>query len=412
VSPEERKVLEAASVAGADFSAAAVAAGVEQTTEAVETHCDGLVKREHFLQTRGTTEWPDGTTAARYGFVHALYQEVLYEQTSASRRIRLHKQIGEREEQGYGERAKEIAAELAVHFERGRDYARAVRYRQLAGENALRRFADQEAVNHFTKGLELLKVLPDTSDRDQQELTLQIALGAPLISTKGYAAQELEQAYLRARDLCQQLGETTQLFSVLYGLRFYYAMRTEHRKARELADQLLNIAQTARDLALLVEAHVAQSNTLIWVGEFTTTRMHLERGLALYDSRQHSSHAFHYGQDPAVACLSHLAQILWLLGYPEQARKRGHEAITLAQELSHPSSLGYALDVTAMCHQLRREPQATQELAEATVKLGIEQGFPYWETQGTIFRGRRWPSRDKWEKALLKCVRVSLLIGL
>ena len=103
VSVEERKMLEAASVAGAEFSAAAVAAGVEQSAEAVETHCDGLVRREQFLRTRGTSEWPDGTVAARYGFVHALYQEVLYEQISASRRIRLHKQIGEREEAGYGE---------------------------------------------------------------------------------------------------------------------------------------------------------------------------------------------------------------------------------------------------------------------------------------------------------------------
>ena len=95
------------------------------------------MRREQFLRAQGTSEWPDGTIAARYGFVHALYQEVLYEQLSASRRIRLHRQIGEREEQGYGERAREIAAELAVHFERGRDYQRAVQYLQQAGENAI-----------------------------------------------------------------------------------------------------------------------------------------------------------------------------------------------------------------------------------------------------------------------------------
>ena len=136
VNPDERKVLEAASVAGAEFSAAAVAAGIEQTAEAVETHCDGLVRREQFLRAQGTSEWPDGTIAARYGFVHALYQEVLYEQLSATRRSRLHRQIGEREEQAYGDRAREIAAELAVHFERGRDYRRAIQYLQQAGENA------------------------------------------------------------------------------------------------------------------------------------------------------------------------------------------------------------------------------------------------------------------------------------
>src|SRR4029077_20742295 len=116
VNPDERRILEAASVAGAEFSAAAVAAGIEKTTEVVETHCEGLVRREQFLRVHGTSEWPDGTIAARYGFVHALYQEVLYEQLSATRRIRLHRQIGEQEEQAYGDRAREIAAELAVHF--------------------------------------------------------------------------------------------------------------------------------------------------------------------------------------------------------------------------------------------------------------------------------------------------------
>src|SRR5262249_38243823 len=155
--------------------------------------------------------------------------------------------------------------------------------------------ANAEAISHLTTALRLLETVPDNTERAQQELTAQVALGAPLMATKGYAARELERAYLRARDLCRQLGDTTQLFSVLYGLRFYYAMRTEHRMARQLADELLTIAQTTHDPALLVEAHAAQSNTLIWFGEFVATRAHLERALALYDRQQHSSHAFHYG---------------------------------------------------------------------------------------------------------------------
>jgi predicted ATPase len=136
-SAEERRILEAASVAGAEFSAAAVAAGVEQSTEAVETYCDDLVRREQFLRTQGTSEWPDRTVATRYRFGHALYQEVLCEQLSATRRIRLHRQSGDREEQAYGERASEIAAELAMHFVRGRDDERAVQYLRHADENAV-----------------------------------------------------------------------------------------------------------------------------------------------------------------------------------------------------------------------------------------------------------------------------------
>ena len=136
-----------ASVAGAEFSAAAVAAGLETTVDAVEEQCGELARQELFLRTCGTADWPDGTVATRYGFLHALYQEVLYERLPAGRRQRLHQRIGEREEKGYGEQAREIAAELAVHFEQGRNYHKAVQYLQQAGENAVRRSANQEAIS-------------------------------------------------------------------------------------------------------------------------------------------------------------------------------------------------------------------------------------------------------------------------
>jgi hypothetical protein len=136
LSLEAQRLLEVASVAGAEFSAAAVAAGMETEVDVVEERCEELVRREHFLRASGTGDWPDGTVAARYGFLHALYQDVLYHRLTARRRQRLHQQIGEREEQGYGEQAREVAAELALHFERGRDYRKAVWYLQEAGGNA------------------------------------------------------------------------------------------------------------------------------------------------------------------------------------------------------------------------------------------------------------------------------------
>lgn len=115
---------------------------------------------------RGIAEWPDGTISDKYSFGHALYQNVLYDRIAQARRIRVHRQIGERLEGGYGERAKEIAAELAVHFEQGRDFPRAVRYLQHAGENTIHRSAHREAIIHLTKGLELLKNFPNTPERN------------------------------------------------------------------------------------------------------------------------------------------------------------------------------------------------------------------------------------------------------
>ncbi len=146
--------------------------------------------------------------------------------------MRLHRLIGERKEAGYGERVGEIAGELALHFERGRDYPRAVRYRQSAAEQALRRSAYHEAVVHCRQGLELLAALPDTSERVRQELTLVMTLGPVLMATQGWAAAEVTQHYTRARALCEQLGNTPQLVAVLWNLWAFHLVRSELRTAQ------------------------------------------------------------------------------------------------------------------------------------------------------------------------------------
>jgi predicted ATPase len=380
---EEQRVLEAASVAGGEFSTAVIAAGIDEKVEQVEERCEELARRGQFLRPQGTVTFPDRTVTGRYSFLHALYQKVLYERLTAARRLRLHRRIGESEEALYRDRVGEVAAELALHFERGQDYGRAVQYLGEAAENALRRYAHREAIDHLTKGLELLKTLPDTPERTNQELRLQIPLGASLIATKGYAAVEVEKAYARARELCQQLGETPHIFSVLHGLYRFYLVRTELQTARELAEQMLRLAQSVQDPALLLEAHFALGNTLFFLGEFAPAQAHLEEGTALYNPQQHRVHAFRVVQDPGVACLSYAALALWFLGSPDQALKRSDKALTLARELSHPFSLAFALDLAAWLHQCCQDGQATQKRAGELVTLANEQGFPYWSAMGT-----------------------------
>jgi len=387
ISPDERKVLEAASVAGAEFSAAAVAVAVETTIEVVEEQCTELARREQFLRTSGTTEWPDGTVTAHYSFLHALYQDVLYERLTARRRQRLHQQIGEREEQAYGEKAREIAAELAVHFERGRDYRRAIQYLQQAGENASQRSASVEAVAHFTRALELLKTLPDTPKRAQQELLLQVALGGLLVATKGIAAPEVKNAYARARELCQLTGDTSQLSPVLQGLCEFYGERGEYQTALELGEQLLALAQRQPDPVPRLVAHQVLADHLFWLGEFATAREHLEHGIALYDAQQHRALAFRYGYDPGVICRLFAAIVLWVFGYPEQALKEIHTALSLARELSHLYTFVCALHFASRLHQLRREAQVAQERAETEIALSTEQGFALFLAGGSMYRG-------------------------
>lgn len=374
VSELDQALLEAASVAGSAFAVAAVAAGVAQAPEMLEARYTALARQGRFIGAAGAETWPDGTVTACYQFLHALYHEVVYARVSAGRRVRLHQRIGARKEAGYGAQARQIAAELAVHFERGRDHRRAIWYLRQAADNALRRSAHADAVAHLTKALALLATLPDTPERTQQELDLQVALGPALMAIKGYAAPEVAEAYARARELCEQVGDAPQLCEVLVGLCVFYQERAELQTAHALAQQLLSLAQRLRDPIGLLWAHNALGYTLRLMGEFVPARTHLEQSLALY---RHHAPPTHGGFvfNPGVDSLCGLSETLYLLGYPHQARQRAQEALALARALSHPFSLAEALSHMARMHRWHGELQEAQALAEASLALCREHGF-------------------------------------
>jgi DNA-binding winged helix-turn-helix (wHTH) protein/predicted ATPase len=383
--PPVQTLLEAASVAGVEFTAAAVAAGLAQSVEAVEAVCDALAQRGQFVEARGAVDWPDDTVTARYGFLHALYRAILYEQVPASRRVRWHRQIGLRLEAGYGGQARELATELAEHFVRGRDTGRAVSYLQMAGTQAMQRSAHQAALQHLTQALELLATLPATSERAQQEIELRIALGPALMAAKGWAAPEVEQTYARARALGTQLGETSELFPTLWGLWRFYQSRGVLPAARELGEQLMLLAERAADPARRLEAHVALGQTLFQLGEYAAAWQHLEQGLALIDSMTQRALVLRHGDAPDVVCLSFAALTLWCLGYPAQAVQRSQEALALA--LDYPFSLAAAQHYAAFLHHHRHEALAVQTLAGPLLSLATAQGFPLYVGYGTCWQG-------------------------
>jgi predicted ATPase len=323
---------------------------------------------------------------AAYTFKHALIQEAAYQSLLKSTRQQYHQRIAQVVAERFLELAEAQPELLAHHYTEAGLGVQAVDSWQRAGRRAIERSANLEAISHLTKGLEVLKTLPDSPERPQQELDLQTALGLALMATKGFAAPEAEHAYARARALCQHIEDTPQLFRVLWGLRLFYLLRAEFGTTHELGEQLLRLAQGVQDSALLLIAHSAAGDLWFHVGELTTAQPHLEQAVALYDLQQHRSLAF-LSVDPGVASLCFLALTLWFLGYAEQAGERIHQALALAQELSHPHSRVFALWFAAWLHQWRREGQATQERAEAVIALAAEQGFPYWVAQGTILRG-------------------------
>ena len=383
----EQQILEGGSVAGVEFAVASVAAGVQMAPDAVEVVCERLARQGQFLEDRGLVEWPDGTVSGRYGFRHALYQEVVYQRLGVGHRARLHRRIGGREAAGYGARVGEHAAALAMHFTRGRDAQRAVPYLQQAAANALTRCAYQEAIAHLSRGLEVLQTLPDTPEHRRLALRVHLTLGPAVIVTQGPASPEVERVYTRAHELCQQLGETPALFAVLRGLWICSAVGGKFHAAAALGQQLLALAQEAHDTGHRLEAHRTLTTTLYYLGEFTAAHTHARQGLALYDPQQHHVLAVHYGQDPGVVCLIYAAWQLWYLGYPEQALARSQEALVLARRLSHPHSLALALHAAATLHQFRGTARVAQECAEAALALATEHAFAFYQANSTVLQG-------------------------
>ncbi len=324
---------------------------------------------------------------AQYLFKHALIQDTAYQSLLKSKRQQYHQQIAKVLAERFPETTETQPELLAHHYTEAGLIGQAISYWQKAGQRAIGRSALVEGVTHLTKGLELLKTLPDTPEHAQQELTLLITLGLPLWNTKGYGAPEVGQAFARARELCQQIGETPQLFMAIQGLCGFYIVRAEYRTARELAEQCLTLAQRVQDPVMLLWAHPMLANVLFYFGELTQTRAHGEQGLALYDPRQHRSVAFSTGHDLGVHCLSYALATLWLLGYPDQALKRNSENLGLAQELALPSVMAFALYWAVWLHHAHQEGQAAQEQAGVLIALAREHGFPWFLAAGTILCG-------------------------
>jgi DNA-binding winged helix-turn-helix (wHTH) protein/predicted ATPase len=383
----DQRVLQAASLAGAEFAVASVAAGAQLAHDAVEDACERLVRQGQFIEDRGLATWPDGTVSGRYAFRHALYRDVLSQRLGSRQRARMHLDIGAREAAAFGERCTEIAAELALHFELGQDFSRAVDHRQQAGDKALQGSANAEAVEHFERGLELLASLPASPARDQRELRLRVALGLAIAMIRGYSAPEVAQTNARARQLSQHLEDSTEVSLAVFRLHQFYHARAELDPAREMAQRLLRIAEHAQSPALLSRAHTTLSFERVSRGDFIAARDHSEASLGWYARQQRKDLGAGFGDDPAAVALVVSAWALQVLGLPDQAQARNQECLTAARELALPYASAALLTSVADFRLLRRESLAVREAADAAIAICGREGFPYFLARATILRG-------------------------
>ncbi len=329
-------------------------------------------------------EPPDAT----YIFKHALVQDATYATMPRSKRQQLHSRIADALIAEFPERVEMQPELMAYHLAQAGLTGRAIEYLRKAGQRAIERSANAEGIGHVTLALELLRSLLENPESKRAALGLEVMLSQAMIASRGYAAPETRETWLRARALTHELTEPAQKFAVLYGTWACHYVGGEVAKQRTVANEFLAEAERHNDTAALCIAHRTLGTTFITMGEFTNGLHQLERARALYDSEGHLHYRFQYGQDIGVAALCYQSWALWHLGYVDQASKVAAEAMTYAEELAHPHTVVYAI-----CHArgfldlFRRRPEDVQAYAERVVSLCTENGFSHWINCGRIFEG-------------------------
>jgi DNA-binding winged helix-turn-helix (wHTH) protein/tetratricopeptide (TPR) repeat protein len=401
---KDRALLEAASLVGLEFSAAAAAAGANRDPADTEERCEQLAAGGPFLRHVGRAAWPDGTVAGSFAFRHPLYREALAAAVPGRRRADSHLRIAVRLERAHGERSSELAAELALHFEEGGERARAVRYRRLAAQTAAGRHALVEAETHLEQALSLLGGLPASPERDREELSLQSMIGPVRMATRGFGAPEVERAYTRALELSSEAPQAPSAFPALWGLAVFYGMRGELDRALELGERNRVIAEANGDRLMRLIAHHGLWAVHYFRGELTAALRHLDEGEPLYEPVEHRGAALVYGWDPKMAALSHRACVLWALGRIDQAVEVSRQAVEHARALGHPLSLAHAMYFSAWIRQCRREPETCREEAEALITHATEEGIPFLKFNGLALRGWALVEHGELERGLADLV--------
>jgi len=377
----EKELLQLLAVIGKEFRFGLVQRVAEHGEEELHGLLSGLQAREFIYEQPAFPE-------PEYTFKHALTQEVAYGSVLGARRQVLHARTAQAIEDLFRNNLDTQYAELARHYSHTDNAAKAVEYLRLAGIQAAARSAYEEAVAQLSRGLELVPELPEGAEREQQELLLQLALGAALMPTKGYTAPEVEKAYGRAAELCTRAGERPQLWQALHGLWIFCLARADVQRARDLAEQLLQSARPSGDAWGLFRGHQTVGFTLYLQGELREAREHLQQAFDLDGPLRQRLNTLPYeAVDWLVANRCYRANVLLTLGYLDQAVRAGRESVALAQEIGRPFASTRALFFDGFLHNMLGDVEGARERAEAVIALATEHGFYQFVVWAMLQRG-------------------------
>jgi DNA-binding winged helix-turn-helix (wHTH) protein/tetratricopeptide (TPR) repeat protein len=380
LSPDEQAVLEAASVAGAKFRVAAVAAAMDRPLSEVEAHCTRLSRQLQFVRSSGTTQWPDGTVTTCFDFQHTMYRDSLYQRIPQGHRIELHERIATRKEVGYGAQTEEVAAELAHHYGLCGKKAKAIKYLEIAGARAIARRSYSEAEQHYDRAIEVLYTLPQSSARDQHELSLQLAFGNVMATTRGFSAAETAAAYDKSRVLAEHAG-SGNLLQIFYGLSVAAMTRAEFQAAMAINNEMLKIARDIGTSEALVLVHTVLGIARLFVGDLIGAREHFIQASNSYCEQDFCGLPNH----PAVPGLVMRGVTEWHLGYPDCALRYMDQALALARDLNDPFGLTFAHFGASLVYRLLGDWSKMLEASEQSLNVSTAFVFPVGTATAKIF---------------------------
>jgi class 3 adenylate cyclase/tetratricopeptide (TPR) repeat protein len=377
LAPAEKELLQTLAVLGHEFSLTLV-------QRVTATSGDELEQMLSHLQLSEFINEQPAVGDIEYVFKHALTQEVAYNSVLGERRKVLHERTAAALESLFVERLDDHLGELAHHYRRSSNNQKAVKYLDLAARQAVQRSAYSEAKEHLTVGLELLKRLPETADRDHKELGMQVALARSFAITSGLGAADAGRALLRARELSKAIGEPAELFTMLCGLVSHYTLQLQLAAGYKLGQELLALAKTAKQPVGLEPVHARLGLSLMMLGDLPAARVHFEHVFAGMDrfALEFIESFYESNFYPMWGTWA-----LWALGYSDQAREWSRRALAAAERLSRPTVLATAYGGAAMLHMLLLDERAAVQYADMDIAIAEQVQFSFDLAYARIVRG-------------------------
>jgi len=392
--PAQKSVLQTAAVIGQDVSLELLQPITNLDPDMLQAQLEELQAAEFLFQSRLLP-------APQYAFKHALTHRVAYESLLRERRRAVHVQLLDIIETRYANRLDEHVERLAHHALAAEDRVRAIRYLYRSAIRAIQRSAHAQAIHYLRQGLELIGALPDGRERLTQELEYQKAIGVAMMAAKGWAAQEVLDAYTRAQILCEELRDERELFIALRGEGQYRMIGGEPEIARRLGQRCLALARRSKDVGVHIESHHVFWTNSFFMGRYAEAAEHAARGMALYRrERDHPLTYIYSGHDPGVCCRCFAALSCCLSGGLDRALELGREAVALGRALDHPLTAAIAYWACGLVHIMRGEPERTAEWAQRVLAVSDEYLLPVTRAQGLLHSG--------WSLAVLGQVREGL----